>query len=152
SGDGIGVCEDLGGGPSMLGLLARCVDLQADRRRVGYLARQRVEQLQELERRFGPARAVRGRRDPASNRHHILANSIAGFAQVCTLDQAPSGKTTPRGVVTTAVAPTHGVTKPPRLTILHDVRARKSMRFPAPITHSRLSGLANRNESGGRLI
>src|SRR5208337_2294142 len=106
----------------------------------------------QLDRRFSPARAARGRRDPASNRYHIPANSIAGFAQVCTLDDAPSGKTTPRGVVTTAVAPTHGVTKPPRLTILHDVRARKSMRFPAPVTHSRLSGLANRNESGGRLI
>jgi len=26
------------------------------------------------------------------------------------------------------------------------------MRFPTPITHSRLSGIANRNQNGGQLI
>ena len=121
--------------PELLGVVLAQVEHARHDQRTDQLRRPLLRNRDQLDRRFSPARAVRGRRDPASNRFHIPANSIAALAQLCTLDDTPSGQTPPRGVVTTAVAPTPWVTKSPRLAILHDVRARKSMRFRTPITH-----------------
>ena len=94
--------------PELLGVVLAQVEHARRDQRADQIRRPLLRNRDQLDRRFSPARAARGRRDPASNRFHILANSIAAIAQLCTLDDTPSGKTAPRGVVTTAVAPTPG--------------------------------------------
>ena len=121
--------------PELLGVVLAQVEHARRDQGTDQLHRPLLRDRDQLDRRFSPARAAR----PPRSGLEPIPHSDEFDRWLCSRVHArkwPGWRDSPEGRRHDRRCTNPWVTKSPRSTILHDVRARKSMRFRTPVMHS----------------